>query len=151
MKREEQGRDHRRSGARVAAIGLVGLAALMLAAQGCGGETGGTGERCTTSVILEPLAQSAVDKIDLVLMIDNSRSMADKQQILADAVPDLVRGLVLPKCLDMNGVPAAMQPTDPLQMCPAGTKYEFPPVLNIHIGVISSSIGGHGSDACQVM
>jgi hypothetical protein len=93
----------------------------------------------TTTTIVEPFTQSSVDKIDLLLLIDNSRSMADKQQILADAVPDLVRGLVLPKCLDMNGVPSAMQPTDPLQTCPAGTKYEFPPVLNIHIGIISST------------
>jgi hypothetical protein len=30
--------------------------------------------------------------VDLLLAIDNSRSMADKQQILALAVPDLVTG-----------------------------------------------------------
>jgi len=45
-----------------------------------------------TSTIVERLTQSSVDKIDLVLAIDNSRSMADKQQILAKAVPDLVAG-----------------------------------------------------------
>src|SRR5262245_46337514 len=72
----------------------------------------------TTSTIVEPFTQSTVDKIDLVLGLDNSRSMADKQQILAKAVPDLVRGLVLPKCLDNNGIPAQNQPTDPTVDCP---------------------------------
>jgi hypothetical protein len=43
-----------------------------------------------TSTIVERLTQSSVDKIDLVLGIDNSRSMADKQDILSLAIPDLV-------------------------------------------------------------
>ncbi|NUQ73539.1 MAG: hypothetical protein HUU21_08290 [Polyangiaceae bacterium] len=102
-----------------------------------------------TSTIVERLTQSSVDKIDLVLGIDNSRSMADKQQILELAIPDLVKGLVNPRCLDQNGVPAAMQPTGPVDPCPiAGTKREFEPVVDIHIGIISSSIGGHGADSC---
>ena len=103
-----------------------------------------------TVTIVEKLQQSAVDKIDLVLGIDNSRSMADKQQILALAIPDLVKGLVNPRCLDDAGVPApqASQPVYPTDPCPAGTKREFEPVLDIHIGVTSSSIGGHGADSC---
>jgi hypothetical protein len=103
-----------------------------------------------TSTIVERLTQSSVDKIDLVLGIDNSRSMADKQDILVKAIPDLVKGLVNPRCLDTTtGVPAAMQPMGPLEACPiAGTKREFEPVVDIHIGIISSSIGGHGADSC---
>jgi hypothetical protein len=105
----------------------------------------------TTSTIVEPVTQSAVDKIDLLLMIDNSRSMADKQLILADAVPDLVRGLVNPKCIDPNtGTVAPTQPPDPLTDCAMGFKREFEPVLNIHIGIITSSLGGHGADACPI-
>jgi len=102
----------------------------------------------TTTTIVERLTQSSVDKIDLVLAIDNSRSMADKQQILAQAVPDLGRGLVNPRCLNPDGTPAATQPTGPLEACETGTKREFEPVVNIHIGIISSSLGGHGADAC---
>ncbi|MRG94865.1 hypothetical protein GF068_23515 [Polyangium spumosum] len=101
-----------------------------------------------TATIVERLTQSSVDKIDILLAIDNSRSMADKQNILSLAVPDLVAGLVNPRCIDENGVPAAMQPGYPTDDCPAGTKREFQPVLDIHIGVISSSIGGHGADSC---
>src|SRR6185503_2167985 len=90
-----------------------------------------------------------VERIDLLLMIDNSRAMADKQEILALAVPDLIRGLVNPLCVDQNGIPASSQPAGPLEVCPvAGTKREIEPVKDLHIGVISSSIGGHGADAC---
>jgi hypothetical protein len=99
----------------------------------------------TTSTIVERLTQSAVDKIDLLLAIDNSRSMADKQAILADAVPDLVKGLVNPKCVDKAGVPAGTQPASPTEDCPTGYEREFNPVLDIHIGIISSSIGGFGA------
>ncbi len=103
-----------------------------------------------TSTIVEPFQQSAVDKIDLLLMLDNSRSMADKQLILAAAVPDLVSGLVNPKCVNDEGtpLPAAQQPAGPTVECPLGAKREFPPIVNIHIGIVSSSLGGHGGDAC---
>jgi hypothetical protein len=128
----------------VAGSGVVG---------GCLNRPIGRNEPKTTSTIVEPFTQSAVDKIDLLLMIDNSRSMADKQQILADAVPDLVKGLVNPKCVDPNDVTrvAPTQPTDPLKDCETGFKREFDPVLDIHIGIITSSLGGHGADACPLM
>lgn len=109
----------------------------------------------TTSTVVTRLTESAVDKIDLLLMIDNSRSMADKQQILVQAVPDLVRGLVNPNCVDPESpedqtkwVPVA----GPLDNCPTVNgvvlKRDFTPVVDIHIGIVSSSIGGHGSDSC---
>ncbi|MBK8253670.1 MAG: hypothetical protein IPK82_13510 [Polyangiaceae bacterium] len=102
----------------------------------------------STAVISERLTQSSVDKIDLVLSIDNSRSMADKQAILALAVPDLVKGLVNPGCVDPNTGTITSVPAGPLDKCPAGTDREFEPVLDIHVGIITSSLGGHGSDAC---
>jgi hypothetical protein len=100
-------------------------------------------------VVNEKLTQSSVDKIDLLLTIDNSRSMADKQQILALAVPDLVKGLVNPGCVDPNTGEITSTPPGPLDKCPDGTQREFDPVLDIHIGIITSSLGGHGSDACS--
>ena len=104
----------------------------------------------TTSTVIEKLTQSSVDKIDLLLAIDNSRSMADKQQILNLAVPDLVNRLVNPLCVDDTTKTAVSnQPSNPTDQCPAGTQREFQPVLDIHIGVVDSSIGGHGSDACK--
>ena len=117
---------------------------------GCIDKPVGPVDPCTNVVITEKLQQSSIDKIDLVLTIDNSRSMADKQQILALAIPDLVKGLVNPRCLDDAGIPAAQanQPVYPTDPCPVGTRREFEPVLDIHIGVTSSSIGGHGADSC---
>ena len=87
------------------------------------------------------------DQVDLLLVVDNSPSMADKQTVLALTVPDLVEGLTNPACVDAEGAfvtrPAAGTP------CPAGSGRAFPPVLDLHIGVISSSLGGHGADACS--
>ena len=104
-----------------------------------------------TSTIVEPFTQSAVDKIDLVLNIDNSRSMADKQAILAAAVPDLVGALVNPKCVDPKGTTMTTQPATVAEECPAGLVREFKPITNIHIGIVTSSLGGHGGDACSVI
>lgn len=56
------------------------------------------------------------DKLDLLFMIDNSISMLDKQEILAQAVPDLVRGVV-----DELGID------------------------DLHVGVVTSSLGGYGA------
>ncbi|MBI5534349.1 MAG: hypothetical protein HY898_16620 [Deltaproteobacteria bacterium] len=83
-----------------------------------------------------------MDKVDLLLMIDNSASMADKQEVLAVAVPDLIERLVNPLCNDGN-------PADAMGKCAPGFMREFDPVNDIHIGVISSSIGGHGADSCS--
>ncbi|MEZ4306449.1 MAG: hypothetical protein R3F14_00150 [Polyangiaceae bacterium] len=102
----------------------------------------------STAVISERLSQSAVNKIDLLLAIDNSRSMADKQQILSLAVPDLVKGLVNPGCKNPNTGEIVAPPDSPLADCPNGFERDFDPVLDIHIGIISSSLGGHGSDQC---
>lgn len=102
----------------------------------------------TTSTVVEELRQSGVDKIDLVLAIDNSISMADKQQILAAAVPDLVNRLITPNCVDDMGV-ANGEVVDAAGKCGDGFKPEFPPIRNINIGVLSSSLGDLTSDACS--
>ncbi len=133
----------------------VQLAAASLAIAGLGAVSGCLTrpiepiEPLTTSVVVEQLTQSGVNKIDLVLVVDNSASMADKQQILALAIPDLVKGLVNPKCLDnVTNLPTATQPTDPTAGCPANSSREFPPVFDIHIGLLSSSLGTFGANGC---
>jgi hypothetical protein len=100
----------------------------------------------TSSGVVPP---SLVDKIDIVLGIDNSRSMADKQQILSLALADLVQSLANPPCIDATTMaPAATQPAGPADACPAGSQREFRPISDIHVGVVTTSLGGHGSDAC---
>jgi len=95
-----------------------------------------------------PAACVDAKKLDLLFAIDNSRSMADKQNILARAIPDIVQGVVNPPCIDAAGVPSSMQPSGPSAACPMGYFRAFEPMTDIHIGVISSSLGGHGSDSC---
>ncbi len=96
------------------------------------------------------LQAKPVDKVDLLFMIDNSMSMGDKQAIFIAAVPDLIQGLVQPNCLD-EGSGVALTKCLPDAMgncsCAAGT-LEFPPVHDMHIGIVTSSLGGRGSDAC---
>jgi len=139
-----------RQALRVGALATAMVAGTAVTATGCLNRPIERVEPRTTTTIVERLTQSSVDKIDLLLVIDNSRSMADKQEILNLAVPDLVNELVNPRCLADDGTPSAQQPTDPLQDCPeAGTEREFDPILDIHIGIITSSIGSHGADACD--
>jgi hypothetical protein len=101
--------------------------------------------------------QQAVDKIDLLLAIDNSGSMADKQQILAEAVPDLVGRLLRPRCVDPDGNPIKdgnkilqADPTKntPSEQCSGQGEPEFKPISDIHIAIVTSSLGGLGGDVC---
>ncbi|WP_437669548.1 hypothetical protein [Sorangium sp. So ce131] len=87
------------------------------------------------------------DKVDLLLVVDNSGSMADKQEVLDRALDDLLGGLINPPCVDAAGVPVEHQP-DALSDCPEGSSRTRPPVHDMHIGVISSSLGGHGASSC---
>ena len=99
----------------------------------------------TSNVVVKTVTQSGVDKIDLLFMIDNSISMADKQRILAEAVPVLVQRLVTPRCLDEQRNSVGM--ADSSGTCTMGTA-EFKPVEDIHIAVITSSLGSHGGNEC---
>ncbi len=98
----------------------------------------------STNLFVESIPRDAVDKIDLLFMIDNSASMADKQSILRLAVPDLVERLVNPPCIDDGGV--VRSPPAAGQICPEGQTREFNPVTDINVAVISSSLGDVGAD-----
>jgi hypothetical protein len=91
--------------------------------------------------------QNKVNKIDLLFMIDNSSSMADKQTIMSEAVPELVDRLIEPKCID----PATLRTvgTAVNGVCTMG-ELDFEPIKDIHIGIVSSSLGNHGaSGVCE--
>jgi hypothetical protein len=107
----------------------------------------------TSNTLTDQVQIAAVDKIDLLFMIDNSASMADKQKVLAKAVPDLVDRLINPVCVEplaggkVNPKPD-QTPSDPNAPCPAGLVREFSAIKDIHIGVVTSSLGAHGADTC---
>lgn len=103
----------------------------------------------TSNVFVEQIANNKISAIDLLFVIDNSVSMGDKQAILQRAVPQMVGRLISPLCIDNDGNPEPNGVGADLDgRCPDGFAAEFQPVNNIHIGVISSSIGGHGSNQC---
>ncbi|RYZ03566.1 MAG: hypothetical protein EOO73_27165 [Myxococcales bacterium] len=96
----------------------------------------------TSNLYVEPIRTEVIDKLDLLFMIDNSQSMGDKQRLLAEAVPQLVDRLVVPRCVG-NGMVQARGSVD--EKCPPGMQPEFRAVRDIHVAVITSSLGAHGA------
>jgi hypothetical protein len=121
----------------VAVIGVVGAACLTRPVQ--------TWDPNLKTNFTNEIHNQAVDKIDLLFMIDNSASMGDKQALLAQAVPDMITRLVNPNCVDTMGNVTGR--SDMMGQCSAG-KPEFPAVHDMHIGIVSSSLGGRGGNQC---
>jgi len=92
---------------------------------------------------------AAVDKVDLLFMIDNSASMGDKQEYLRAAVPDLLTRLVAPNCVDEADPNKVIGVSQNHGQCPSGSKIEFPPVHDMHIAVVTSSLGPRLGDHCD--
>ncbi|HEY2512516.1 MAG TPA: hypothetical protein VGI39_16730 [Polyangiaceae bacterium] len=97
------------------------------------------------SGIFAAVPTPGIAKIDLLFMIDNSASMGDKQSYLEAAIPDLITRLVTPNCLD-DANPSKVDSVSTLNAngvaaCPAGQHLEFPGVPDMHVGIVSSSLG----------
>src|SRR5580658_3523616 len=102
-----------------------------------------------------PANSTTVSKIDILFDIDNSSSMGDKQQYLQQAIPDLIQRLTTPNCVDAAG--NNLTGANGLQLVAAadGTctmgQPQFAPVTDMHIGVVTSGLGGRGTTTiCQV-
>src|SRR4051794_29920138 len=119
---------------------------------GTGGASGGSGTGGATEAGVAPDSDTPISpapktsKLDLLFMIDSSSSMADKQEVLAQAVPDLVYRLVNPPCVNDDGT--LNGPADATGGCVAPAHRAFHPVKDLHIGIITSSLGGHGAQVC---
>ena len=107
---------------------------------GVGGSSSSSGAvaSCVSSVSIRT---QPIDKVDLLFMIDNSASMGDKQALLAQAVPDMIGRLVAPNCVDSTG--KTIGPSSGGR-CTTGA-LEFPAVQDMHIGIVTSSLGGRGA------
>jgi hypothetical protein len=100
----------------------------------------------SVNVFVERLDPVRPTKIDLLFVIDDSESMADKQALLAASIPRLLHRFTDPICV--TGYPR--RPTsDPRAAdgCDEGQP-EFPPLSDIHVGVVTSSLGAHGGTLC---
>ncbi len=81
-------------------------------------------------ILTTKIRTTGVDKVDLLVMVDDSASMADKSNELARRLPELIKALADPD-LDAYGQPKAQR------------------VADLHVGVITSSLGSHGTSACD--
>ncbi|HEY8943928.1 MAG TPA: hypothetical protein VIM73_06695, partial [Polyangiaceae bacterium] len=131
--------------------GDAGAGGMDVTEGGTGGESGSSGEGGSGPEprVFEPIASIPADKIDLLFMIDNSISMEDKQELLRSALPLLVQRLITPACVDASGAPVGTHARED-GTCSQGEP-EFRPIRDIHIGVVTSSLGAHGGDICTAL
>ncbi len=85
------------------------------------------------------------DKVDLLFAVDDSAAMADKQRVLASTVPRFVERFVRPRCRNADGTPNGLTASAD-GLCASGTP-EFKPITDIHIGIVTSSMGNFGTPA----
>jgi hypothetical protein len=83
------------------------------------------------SLVTTKLRVTNFDKVDLLLMVDNSLSMRDKFTELGRRMPELIKALADPE-------------VDPVTLKPKTTR-----VADLHVGVITSSLGSHGTSVCM--
>jgi hypothetical protein len=105
----------------------------------------------TSNVFVNQVVNTSITAIDLLFVIDNSVSMGDKQAILENAVPQMLERLLVPDCVEKDArgdIIGEPQTASLGAECPEGFEREFTPVSDIHVGVITSSLGSHGGDSC---
>src|SRR5215831_13698800 len=92
------------------------------AGQTGGGQSDGPGTVSSGNRFVDSINWRSVEKIDLLVMVDNSLAMADKQSIFAEALPELVQRFTNPLCADVaTGVgDRSKTPADPSAACPTG-------------------------------
>jgi hypothetical protein len=117
-------------------------AALVLALSACSADDESTDAGTSVRPLAGPIS---LERVDLLLVVDDSRGMAEKQDVLADTLPDLITRLTRPFCRDAGG--AVLGSADAAGRCAAGTP-EVEAVRDLHAAVISSSLGGLTSPAC---
>jgi hypothetical protein len=86
-----------------------------------------------------------VSAIDILFMVGNWAELGDEQALLAEAVPQLLTQLLRPNCIGTDGVTVGLSELTPDGVVCAEGKPEFKPVNDIHIGIITSSLGNHGA------
>ncbi len=128
---------------RAAALAFV-VASFAVGGPGCLTRPVTTGEPTTSTNFTSEITNQVIDKIDLLFDIDNSASMGDKQSYLIQAIPDLINRLVNPNCVDPNS--GAILGPSTSGACAAG-QLEFPPVHDMHLGIVTSSLGSRLSES----
>lgn len=89
------------------------------------------------------LAPDGTPKLDLLLVVDSSPSMGEKAQLFAGSVRGMLRKLIDPPCVDVDG--RELDATD--GECPDSSAPLHPPLRDIHVGVITTSLGAYSAVA----
>jgi hypothetical protein len=119
-------------------------------------DAAGFEEGGTNALSLAGVAGTATSgKLDILFDVDNSASMSDKQEYLQQVIPYLIARLTTPNCVDgtgnaivQNGVALT---ADASGTCASGQP-QFAPINDLHLGVVTSSLGGRGTtNLCQTM
>src|SRR5688572_29133597 len=98
------------------------LTAVAIFALGCFERNLSPVNPCNRAVFDTRISVENVDEVDLLLMIDNSNSMAGEQNLLAIELPDMIRILASG---DTDG--------DSMQ--------DFQPVRSLHVGIVTTDLG----------
>ena len=140
----------------------LGLLAATVAAGACGGgklagapgdggaEGGSSGARLSGGPTAEGGARppsAPATKLDLLFVIENTKGMLGVtvgNDFLSASVQPLIDRLLNPNCVDASG--NVLGPSQNGQ-CASG-KLEFKPVHDMHVGVLTTSLGGQGGDQC---
>lgn len=131
---------------------LLGCSSKIVPPEGSGGSgaTTGTDTGSVTSATGtggSTAAPLSLAKVDVVFAVDNSGGSPYFTDLTIDAANVLLARLVNPECVDGAGnVQVVADPTTP---CPSGFRRAFRPVDDMHVGVISSSLGALGSGFCE--
>jgi hypothetical protein len=92
--------------------------------------------------------QLTSDKIDIVFVIDNSSSMGTKQDILRRAISDFLDRIIFPPCVNPDNTKIELPRVDAAK-CPPGFVEKYKAISDLHVGVLTSSLGGGGGDQCD--
>jgi hypothetical protein len=92
-----------------------------------------------------PLERSG--KLDVLFVVDNTTTGFRAHELLASTIPYFLDRLVNPRCV--NGLGQIVdEPASAEDPCSVGLR-DFAPVADIHLGIVTTSIGGHGADTCS--
>lgn len=118
------------------------LAASPLGVVACDSTVGGNGDDDDGGGGDAPDPQpESIDAVDVLLVVDGSGSMADKQGFLAESFRPFLERLRSPRCVDAAGQQVTPQPATQADACPEGSVREYTADVTVHVGVVSSSIG----------
>jgi hypothetical protein len=100
-------------------------------------------EPCTAE-FTETLVTRSIEAVDLLFVVDGT--MGDHAPFLAKAIPDVVRELIAPPCIDASGARVFVPSREP---CPEGARRSMAPLESVHVGFITTNLGSLVPGVCS--